>query len=254
MYHDLVGPDGVRGGFEGAGAAVYAVTMEEFERQMDGIERRLGAVPQRAGAATLEGPGSAWMLTFDDGGASAALAGAALARRGWPAHFFIVTEMVGRPGFLGWDQIRELAAQGHVIGSHSRTHPARIAECPVERLRDEWEGSLAALGAELGAPVRMASVPGGYYSADVGTAAAAAGIETLFTSEPTRLPGRIDGCALVGRYAVRGSTPTPRVLAAAAGSRGAWLEQRAGWEARRFAKRLAGSRYERIRAALLRRR
>lgn len=249
MYHDLVGPDGVRGGFEGAGAAVYSVSTEEFERQMDGIERRLGALPLRADAPLP--PEGGWLLTFDDGGSSAVEAGAALARRGWVANFFVVTEMVGRPGFLDWDGVRRLAAEGHVIGSHSHTHPSRIRDLPPDRLREEWSHSVAALSGAIDAPVRTGSVPGGYYSDAVGRAAAAAGIATLFTSQPRRGVKRIGECALAGRFAVRGSTPTRAVVSAAAGEPRPWLRQRAGWAAKGAAKRVGGRRYERLRGALL---
>ncbi len=252
MYHDVIGPDGVRGGFEGAGAEVYAVSIEEFERQMDGIERSLGVSPLRAGGP-LPGEGG-WMLTFDDGGSSAALAGAALARRGWAAHFFVVTALVGRPGFLDWEGVRRLASQGHTIGSHSHTHPERIGSLSPQQLREEWSRSVAALSEATGAAVTTASVPGGYYSDAVGAAAAAAGIATLFTSEPRRKVARVGDCTLVGRFAVRGSTPTKTVVAAAAGSTGPWLRERTGWAAKAMAKRLGGRHYLRLRRILLARR
>jgi peptidoglycan/xylan/chitin deacetylase (PgdA/CDA1 family) len=253
MYHDVIGPDGIRGGFEGAGAAVYAVTADQFERQMDGIEAALGRAPARADATAGSADGD-WMLTFDDGGSSAAAAGAALARRGWSGHFFVVTAMVGKPGFLDWDEIEELAAQGHVVGSHSHSHPARIADCSEAELSEEWGGSVAALSARLGTPVTTASVPGGSYSEPVGRAVAEAGVTTLFTSEPRRAVARIENCALVGRFAVRASTDTPAIVAAAAGEWRPWLRQRAAWSARGVAKRLAGGRYEQLRARVLSRR
>ncbi|HWM56169.1 MAG TPA: polysaccharide deacetylase family protein [Solirubrobacterales bacterium] len=252
MYHDVIGPDGVRGGFEGAGAGVYAVSADEFERQMDGIERVLGEPPLRADAPLP--PRGGWLLTFDDGGSSAALAGAALARRGWAAHFFVVTERVGQPGFLDWEGVRRLAAEGHVIGSHSHTHPQRIGSLPPERLREEWSRSVTALSEAIDAPVTTASVPGGYYSDAVGGAAAEVGIATLFTSQPRRAMEGIEGCALVGRFAVRGSTPTQTVVSAAAGKVHPWLRQRAGWAARGAAKRIGGRHYERLRRVLLSRR
>lgn len=252
MYHDVVGPDGVRGGFEGAGAAVYAVSLEEFERQMDGIAQALSAPPLRADAPLP--PEGGWAITFDDGGSSAAIAGAALTRRGWAAHFFVVTAMVGQPGFLDWEGVRRLVAEGHLIGSHSDTHPERIASLAPEALREEWSRSVATLSEAIGAPVTTASVPGGYYSEAVGRAAAEAGIETLFTSQPQRTVEGIDGCALVGRFAVRDSTPTRTVVSAAAGKTRPWLRQRAGWAARGAAKRIGGRHYVRLRRILLSRR
>jgi len=256
MYHDVIGPDGVRGGFAGAGAAVYAVGAAEFERQMDGIERALGTPPLRADQARLEDGtrASGWMLTFDDGGASALAVGEALARRGWPAHFFVVTALVGTPGFLDWDGIRVLAAQGHEIGSHSHSHPGRIGDLSTSRLHDEFARSVVAISEALGAPVRTASVPGGYYSNAVGRAAASAGISTLFTSQPQRAVEQVDGCAVVGRYAVRGSTSCGAVVAAARGRATPWLRQRLGWSAKGLAKRLGGRRYERLRRYVLSRR
>ena len=129
------------------------------------------------------------MLTFDDGAASAVEAAEQLARRSWPGHFFIATDLVGSPGFLGWDDVCGLGRAGHVIGSHSCSHPDRMAACSGEQLLDEWSRSAGVLAEALGRPVSTASVPGGLYSSSVGRAAAAAGFTTLFTSLAEPAPG-----------------------------------------------------------------
>ncbi len=255
MYHDVVAAHGGRGGFDGEGPDVYAVTDDEYGRHLDAIGAAVGAPPARAADLLAPAPpAQPWLITFDDGGASAIDAGAELARRGWPGHFFIVTDLVGTPGFVTWDDVRALTAQGHVIGSHTRTHPDRISACPPAQIADEWSRSVERITAETGIDTITASVPGGYYSPEVGQAAARAGIRILFTSQPTPTAKTADGLLLVGRYAIRHTTTAPEAASAAAGNFLPWTRQRAAWAARSAVKRATGRHYRRIRAALLARR
>lgn len=255
MYHDVLAATGEPSGFGDSGSRVYSVTAADYAEQLAGIATRLAKPPVTVARLLAPAPpADPWLVTFDDGGASAVAAGAALAERGWSGHFFVPTDFIGRRGFVDATQLRELAAQGHVIGSHSRSHPPRISACSAEQLRDEWVGSVAVLSELLGAPVTTGSVPGGYYSAAVGAAAAGAGLTSLFTSEPLRAPDAIDGCLLIGRYAIRATTPTRDVVAAAAGAARPWLAQRASWTARRLAKQAGGRYYEGLRTRLLERR
>jgi peptidoglycan/xylan/chitin deacetylase (PgdA/CDA1 family) len=252
MYHDVVAPGGPPSGFQGSGPEVYAVTPDRFR---DHLERIAGATRRHPAAVedltSGDVPAGSWILTFDDGGASGREIGEELRRRSWRGHFFITTDMVGQPGFLGWDEVRELARMGHTIGSHSCSHPHRMADCPWERLLDEWSRSAAVLSEELGGPVTTASVPGGLYSREVARAAARAGFASLFTSLPTRRVGSVDGCLVIGRYAIRRDTTADQAAGAAAGRSLVWARQRAAWALRGAAKRVAGERYEQVRRALL---
>ena len=82
---------------------------------------------------------------------------------------------------------------------------AALSRAELDR---EWRQSIARLSVVLGDAVKVASVPGGYYSREVGESAAAAGIEALFTSEPTARVEMLDGCRVLGRYVVqRGMAP-----------------------------------------------
>ncbi len=255
MYHDVVPDEGSRGGFDGEGPDVYAVTAGQFSAHLDRIAATVPAAPAVAGELLSQSPpASPWLITFDDGGASAVAAGAELARRGWAGHFFIVTDLVGRPGFVSWDEVRALADQGHAIGSHTCSHPDRISACPPGQIADEWSRSAALLAEATGNEVVSGSVPGGYYSPAVGAAAAAAGIRVLFTSQPVRTARAADGCLLVGRYAVRRPTTADEAAAAAAGHVAPWARQRAAWQARAIAKKATGRHYRRVRSALLARR
>jgi peptidoglycan/xylan/chitin deacetylase (PgdA/CDA1 family) len=254
-YHGVVAQGGPRDGFEGVGAAAYAVAPERFGEHLERIATATGRPPDSVDSLTGgRAHADAWMLTFDDGAASALDAAEQLAQRSWRAHFFISTDLVGSPGFLSWDGVRELARAGHVIGSHSCSHPDRMASCSWEELLDEWSRSRAVLSEALDGQVSTASVPGGLYSRSVGRAAAAAGYSTLFTSLPTQRLGAIDGCVLIGRYAIRRDTSADEAAAAAAGQALPWARQRSAWAVRGAAKRIAGERYEGIRRALLARR
>jgi peptidoglycan/xylan/chitin deacetylase (PgdA/CDA1 family) len=250
MYHGVAAEGGSRDGFPGPGAAAYAVTPARFGEHLEHIAAATGRPPGRVDALS----DGAWMLTFDDGAASSLHAAEQLARRAWPGHFFVATDLVGRPGFLDWDDVCELARAGHVIGSHSCSHPHRMAACSWEQLLYEWSRSAGVLAEALGRPVLTASVPGGLYSARVGRAAAAAGFTTLFTSVPSRRLRSIDGCLLIGRYAIRRDTPAPEAAAAAAGRAVLWARKRSAWELRQAARQIAGDRYEGVRRRLLARR
>jgi peptidoglycan/xylan/chitin deacetylase (PgdA/CDA1 family) len=240
MYHDV----------DEGNPDIYNVEPARFREHLDEIERAVGRPP----AAADELAEGDWLITFDDGGASALYAGEQLARRSWRGHFFIATDLIGRLGHLDWDGVRAVEAMGHVIGSHSCSHPNRMAACSWEQLTDEWSNSAEVLARELGHPVATASVPGGLYSPDVGRAAAAAGYTSLFTSLPSQRVRAIDGCRLIGRYAIRKDTTAGQAAEAAAGAAVPWARQRAAWSLRGTVKAVAGKRYENMRRALLARR
>lgn len=61
---------------------------------------------------------------------------------------------------MDWSEIKELAAGGMEIGSHSASHPI-LSRIPEKRLRDEVEGSRRELEARLGTEVCAFSFPAG---------------------------------------------------------------------------------------------
>jgi peptidoglycan/xylan/chitin deacetylase (PgdA/CDA1 family) len=251
-YHDVVRKDGGPSGVTGVGRGHYALTWERFSEHLEAIEQVVGTPPAVLHEGTEEGRARhAWCLTFDDGGASALEVGEELARRGWRAYFFITTGLIGRSGFLGEQAIRELDRMGHVVGSHSVTHPERMSSLPTERLLAEWQESVAALSELLGREVRTGSVPGGSYSRRVALLGAGAGITTLFTSEAVTAPRWVDHCLVVGRYPVRHGTTARDAARAAAGHPAPWLAHYLGWNLRKAAKAYGGRYYDRARRRLL---
>jgi peptidoglycan/xylan/chitin deacetylase (PgdA/CDA1 family) len=252
IYHDVVDRDAEASGRSGVGPDLYKITWERFVEQLDRIEEKVGMLPAVADDL-LAGRGAApsWALTFDDGGASALPVGEELLRRSWRGHFFITSGSIGHPGFVDADAIRELDRMGHIVGSHSMTHPDRMASLPADKLLREWSQSVDILAQVLGKDVLTASVPGGYYRKSVAVAAAQAGVTTLFTSEPVRSAHLVDGCLVVGRYSIRRDTSADDAARAVAGETASWLPAYVGWNARKFAKQLAGKRYEPVRRKLL---
>lgn len=255
MYHDAVpAGDFDASGFSGAGPALYKIEWSRFVEQLDAIADNVGGPPAIPSELARGAAGHVWCITFDDGGASATDVGDELARRSWRGVFLVTTARIGSRAFLDADGIRALHAAGHVIGSHSHTHPARLSACSSRRIDEEWRRSTELLASIVGGPIDAASVPGGYLSGAVAESAARAGIRVLFTSEPVRTPGTVDGCMLVGRFAMTRNVSTASVAAAAAARATPWMRQRAGWAARKAAKRIGGDAYIRARAAVLARR
>jgi peptidoglycan/xylan/chitin deacetylase (PgdA/CDA1 family) len=250
MYHDVVGTGG-ESGRVGDGPDRYKLSWPAFVAHLDAIEVAVAAAPVVVDDAFAARPSSGWSLTFDDGGSSALAVAEELCRRAWRGHFFVTTDLMGQPGFVDADAVRELGRMGHAVGSHSVSHPASMSLLPQSELLREWAESIQVLGEALGKPVRIGSVPGGHYRRNIARAAASAGIRVLFTSEPVRRARNVGGCLVVGRYAVRRHTSSADAAAVAAGRTAPWLRQRAGWSLRKPAKLLAGRQYDRVRRSLL---
>jgi peptidoglycan/xylan/chitin deacetylase (PgdA/CDA1 family) len=137
-------------------------TLLSLDDCADWLEGRR-AVPERAAA-----------ITFDDGYASVVLKALPILQRlRAPATVYAIAGRIG--GDNQWSgqwrsipsmpladlsQLRELAAAGVAIGSHSMTHPV-LTEVPSDALRDEVETSADRLEQALQVPVRHFAYPYG---------------------------------------------------------------------------------------------
>lgn len=139
-------------------------------------------------------------FTFDDGYLSQLRHGARLlSAHNLTGLFFLTTGRIGRrEGYMTWRNVTELAAGGHVIGSHSVSHPF-LSNCSDSKLREELEGSRKALQDHLGTPIEAISIPGGRWNHRVMEACEQAGYSTVFTSDPW-LRRRIGGVDVIGRF------------------------------------------------------
>lgn len=104
------------------------------------------------------------VLTFDDGYLSFAVSALPILRgRRFTATLFVITGLVGKPGYITWEQARQIAGAGMEVGAHTVTHPD-LARVDVERQRREVSESRRVLEAELGQPVRFFAYPAGRYN------------------------------------------------------------------------------------------
>jgi len=239
-------------GFPSPDAAIYKLEPVQFAAHMKAISQALQEKPDNVLSLDWLERRTSFFLTFDDGGVSAySRVVDRLDSLGWVGHFFVSTGYIGQPSFMSRQQIRELVRRGHVVGSHSHTHPLMMASCSPDELRMEWQSSVEILSELVGAPVKVASVPGGYYSRRVAEAASLAGIEILFTSEPTTAINRVDRCMVLGRYGIQYRT-SPEVAASLAAGRGvSRIRQGVLWNMKKCLKRIGGGHYLTVRRIVI---
>ncbi len=104
-----------------------------------------------------------------------------LRKAGLPFTLFVATAPVEQrlPGFMTWDQVRELRDAGVTIGAHSHTH-GHLARKPLDAVKAEIETANAILTRELGGVPPLFAYPFGETSAAVMALVRAAGHSTAF--------------------------------------------------------------------------
>ena len=233
MYHDIVSDCDSSSGFQNESAFQYKVNKQSFEECVKSC------------------PPDKVLFTFDDGGYSF-LSDAApiLEKYGHFGVFFIATDYIGTPGFLGAEQIKELDARGHIIGSHSCSHPHNMREQKNEAIEKEWSTSVKVLENILGHKVEYASIPNGYSSSIVIEKAKTAGIKYLYTSTPISRIKEINGMKIIGRYVVHDKMSNDEIISII-GSKLTRQKKYLRWLAIEFLKFILGSHYDSVKAKLI---
>lgn len=191
MYHDVYKTTPLESGFS---SDLYKINVDTFNYHLNKIKQ-------------LKNEGYNIVLTFDDGGSSFydPISGL-LDKYGLKGIFFISTKFIEKPGFLTIEQIKDIYHRGHIIGSHSHSHPENMASLDQASIKEEWEKSTNILGSIIKAPIKYASIPNGYQSRDILQSASICGIENLFNSCPTGKIKQFGTMALHGRYVVLSTT------------------------------------------------
>lgn len=209
LYHEVV--DNPRdSGFQRNSAIPYKHSVAEFQENLATIAAS-PIRPQLLSEINFARTGKHLLLTFDDGGISALHISDEICKMGWRAHFFIATAFLGQRNFLDLNEIKYLHNCGHIIGSHSHTHPDIFRNHTLDRMIEEWRISCDILNQSLGTPCFAASVPGGDISQNVLRSADLAGLRYLFTSEPELRPRHAGSCLILGRMCLKSGTPIRRL-------------------------------------------
>lgn len=193
MYHDVYETSVKESGFQTDGANHYKITEASFEEQLRSIK---------------EYPIT---YTFDDGGVSFyTIIAPILEKLGLVGHFYIATDRIGCEGFMSEAQIKDLHQRGHMIGSHSCTHPSDFRELSFKARKKEWENSVQRLSGLIGEPVKEVSIPNGFLLEDDLPIFKSLGIATIYTSKLGE-KRQCDGMDVVGRIGIDGSMSVKRI-------------------------------------------
>lgn len=233
MYHDIVTAEDKSSGFQNKNAFQYKVEEMAFEEQVKALQ------------------GKDVMFTFDDGGESFyTKAAPILEKYGFKGISFISTKYIGTTGFLTAEQVKALAERGHIIGSHSHSHPEIFTKLSKEEVREEWRKSYKILQSILGKKDLPMSIPNGYASKIIMQEAIDCGFTNIYTSQPTTKIKTFLGHTVIGRYVVHENMTTEDVLRIVT-SNNCQMKMAMKWHALNVVKRVLGASYDTIKAKIL---
>ena len=99
-----------------------------------------------------------------------------------PITVFLVTEWIGKKGFLSWEAVREMSTSQVAFGSHTRSHPYLPSVTSRKHLEKEVRGSKELLEDRLGKAVSLFCYPVGGYTDAVKEAVREAGYKAAVTT------------------------------------------------------------------------
>ena len=253
LYHDVISGQNLdSSGFRGKTSSLYKLSVSSFRIQM----KRLAEVAdQPPYLVTQLGQDSKsiprFALTFDDSGKSSLEIADILEEHAWHGHFFVPTDYIGKRGFLNKGELAELSKRGHVVGSHSCSHPLRMSSLPPDKLFHEWKASKETLSDIINSTVDAASIPGGTYSDEIVRAASRAGIKYLFTSEPNHNPQKLHDTIVFGRYLIKRNTPNSSCASLTKGNKLLVFKSKSHWFAKSLIKSILGKYYIPVRKTIV---
>lgn len=96
---------------------------------------------------------------------------------------FIAVDLIGREGYLSWDEIRELQKRGFKFESHTWSHRP-LTDVPREELWHELFDARVCLSERLGREVSQLCYPCGMFTDKINEIAQKAGYSVMYSSIP----------------------------------------------------------------------
>ena len=129
---------------------------------------------------------------------------------GIKSHIFVPTKFISdgikASSYMNAIQIKEFSDLGHIVGSHSHSHPRNISLLGKEQIENEWSLSKDILENITGKPVVSCAIPGGFYSNVQMEILKKLGYELIFNSVPTFDTVTTNHIALSGRFSIERNT------------------------------------------------
>jgi len=152
------------------------------------------------------------VLTFDDGYNT-------FYSNAWPvlkefnqqASVFIISGLVGKPGYMNWEEINLLAVNNIEIGGHTITHPL-LPTLSLSKSSEEIIGAKQAIDARLGESTTTFCYPTGKYNSQVVGQVKTAGYRAAVTMVQRRASSS-DDLLLLPRLGVYKDDPLDRFVA-----------------------------------------
>ena len=204
MYHEI-----------GEGPDCLWVSVKDFDNQMKYLyDNGYQTITLSQAVELLNGhydTSHKVVLTFDDGYDT-------FYSNAWPvlqefnqqASVFIISGLVGQPGYMSWEQIDALAESNIEVGGHTRTHPLLPTLTPSNSL-EEIVGAKQDIETRLGEKTFTFCYPTGEYNAQVVAQVKTAGYSAAVTMVQRRASST-DDLLLLPRLGVYKDDPLDRFI------------------------------------------
>jgi len=145
------------------------VKPEDFETQLQYLQNEgYTSVTLDEAIAFMQGTGTLppkpIVITFDDGYEdNQRIAVPILRKYGFKAIIFVITDNIGKPDYLTWQQLKTVQERAISIGSHTMTH-ADLAKLQSAEIAQEVRNSKESLEKGLGTAADFIAYPYGSYN------------------------------------------------------------------------------------------